>query len=45
MSHSYSVLTKTVPKPPTEKKKVIMNLQWQFTGNRNPQYSFKGMGY
>jgi hypothetical protein len=45
MSHSFSVLTKTPKVSPSDKNAVIPYLQWSFTGNRNPQYSFKGPGY
>ena len=41
MIHSYEVLTGSYP---TDKQKVIPYIQWQFTGNRNPQYKFKGPG-
>jgi hypothetical protein len=45
MSHSYSVLANHPTTSPSDKNKVIKYLQWEFTGTRNPQYSFKGPGY
>lgn len=45
MTHSFSVLSGHPTVSPSDKNKVITYLQWQFTGNRNPQYSFKGPGY
>lgn len=29
---------------PTDKNKIIHNITWEFTGNRNPQFVFGGVG-
>lgn len=41
MIHSYDVL---IGYYPLDKNDVIPYLQWEFTGNRNPQYQFGGPG-
>ena len=41
MTKSYNTLAR---KAVTEKNEVMMGLQWQFTGQRNPQYMFHSLG-
>jgi hypothetical protein len=41
MINKYSVLFGSYA---TDKNAVMMNIQWEFTGARNPQYKFGGVG-
>jgi hypothetical protein len=44
MTHHYALFNNTPMKYPTDKNKVY-RVRWEFTGNRNPQYMFKGIGH